>query len=75
MAGIAAGSGSACSSGDPKPSAVLQALGLSPEWTTGGLRLTVGAQNTDAEIDYTLGKIVEIVLKLSALEAGYQVVA
>lgn len=75
VAEIAAGSGSACSSGDPKPSAVLQALGLSPEWTTGGLRLTVGAQNTDAEIDYTLGKIVEIVLKLSALEAGYQVVA
>lgn len=75
VAGVAAGSGSACSSGDPKPSAVLQALGLSPEWTTGGLRLTLGAQNTNAEIDYTLGTIVEIVRKLSALEASYRVVA
>ncbi|MBP6015462.1 MAG: cysteine desulfurase [Candidatus Promineofilum sp.] len=73
VAGIAAGSGSACSSGDPKPSAVLQSVGLSPEWTTGGLRLTLGTQNTNAEIDYTLGAIIETVQKLSALEAGYQV--
>ncbi len=75
VAGIAAGSGSACSSGDPKPSAVLQVLGLSSEWTTGGLRLTLGAQNTNAEIDETLDTIVEIVQKLSALEAGYRVAA
>jgi cysteine desulfurase len=51
LAGIAASSGSACSSGDPKPSAVLQACGLGPEWTTGGLRFTFGLQNTPAEVD------------------------
>ncbi len=52
MAGIAASSGSACKSGDPKPSATLEAVGLGPEWTKGGLRLTVGRQNSVEEIDY-----------------------
>jgi len=71
VAGIAASSGSACSSGDPKPSAVLQSLGLGPEWTKGGLRLTIGAQNTTAEIDNTVDKLQEIVAALSALEFGF----
>lgn len=71
MAGIAASSGSACSSGDPKPSAVLQSLGLGPEWTTGGLRLTVGTQNTVAEIDRVVEKLPEMVETLSAVEATF----
>lgn len=64
LAGIAASSGSACKSGNPKPSATLEALGLGPEWTKGGLRLTVGRQNTVAEIDYALETIVTAVHKL-----------
>ncbi len=71
MAGIAASSGSACSSGDPKPSAVLQALGLGPEWTTGGLRLTIGTRNTAAEIDTVVEKLPQIVESLSAVEAHF----
>lgn len=71
MAGIAASSGSACSSGDPKPSAVLQALGLEPEWTKGGLRLTIGTQNTAADIDYTVDKLQEIVKALSTIEHSF----
>jgi cysteine desulfurase len=49
--GISAGSGSACSTGDPKPSSVLLALGLDDAWARGGLRLTVGRANTQADID------------------------
>jgi cysteine desulfurase len=64
LAGIAASSGSACKVGDPKPAAVLQAIGLSDEWTLGGLRLTVGRQNTLAEIDYTLEVIPGIIDRL-----------
>lgn len=71
MAGIAASSGSACSSGDPKPSTVLQSLGLGPEWTTGGLRLTIGSQTTADEIDYVIEKLPIIIERLSTVEAGF----
>lgn len=71
VAGIAAGSGSACSSGDPKPSAVLEALGLGPEWTKGGLRLTLGIHNTADEIDYTVKTLIDITRDLVALESGF----
>ena len=67
MAGIAASSGSACKSGDPKPSATLEAVGLGPEWTKGGLRLTVGRQNSADEIDYAVSLIPSIINKLQAL--------
>lgn len=71
VAGIAASSGSACSSGDPKPSAVLEALGLGPEWTKGGLRLTLGIHNTTDEIEYTVKTLTAIARDLAALEAAF----
>ena len=46
MAGIAVGSGSACLVGNPQPSATLEALGLTQEWTRGGLRFSFGRNNT-----------------------------
>ncbi len=46
MAGIAAGSGSACLVGNPQPSATLEALGLTQEWTRGGLRFSFGRNNS-----------------------------
>lgn len=52
--GIAASSGSACNTGNPEPSAVLQALGYPDALALGSLRLTVGKQTTDAEVDYLL---------------------
>ncbi|MCB9418484.1 MAG: cysteine desulfurase [Ardenticatenaceae bacterium] len=70
MAGIAASSGSACKSGDPKPSRTLKALGLAPEWTKGGLRLTVGMQNTAEHIAYFLEKMPAIIQKLQKLQAA-----
>jgi cysteine desulfurase len=63
LARVAASSGSACLTGDPEPSAVLQAMGLSPDWTKGGLRLTVGKQNTLEEIEYVIKILPEIVEK------------
>ncbi len=54
LSGIAASSGSACNTGSPKPSDVLLSIGLAPELALGSLRLTVGRQNTDADITYVL---------------------
>ncbi|MGD8855975.1 MAG: aminotransferase class V-fold PLP-dependent enzyme, partial [Chloroflexota bacterium] len=64
VAGVSASSGSACLTGDPKPSTVLEALGLGPEWTKGGLRLTVGRQNTLEDVDYALAVIPSLVGQL-----------
>ncbi len=67
VAGIAASSGSACKTGDPEPSDVLLALGLSPEWALGSLRLTVGRQTTEAHVDRLLEVLPGIVRKLRTL--------
>jgi len=69
MAGIGASSGSACKTGNPKPAATLEAIGLEPAWTKGGLRFTVGAANIAAEIDYTLNTLQTIVPRLQKLTA------
>jgi cysteine desulfurase len=69
MAGIAASSGSACKTGNPKPAAALQAIGLDDSWTKGGLRLTVGAQTTPEDVEYTLEQLQAIVPKLQKLAA------
>lgn len=66
-AGISVSGGSACKTGDPKPSSTLQAMGLSDEWTRGGLRLTIGDQNTIEDIDYVLDTLPRIVEKLNQL--------
>ncbi len=64
LAGIAASSGSACKTGDPRPSEVLLALGLPPEWALGSLRLTVGRQTTDAHVDRVLEVLPGLVQKM-----------
>jgi cysteine desulfurase len=68
LAGIAASSGSACKTGDPKPSEVLLALGLPTEWALGSLRLSVGRQTTDAQVDRFLEILPGIVKKLRESE-------
>ncbi|HKL11418.1 MAG TPA: cysteine desulfurase NifS [Clostridia bacterium] len=62
--GIAASSGSACTSGSLDPSHVLMALGLPHEIAHGSLRLTIGDFTTEEDVDYTVEKLVEIVEKL-----------
>jgi len=68
MAGVSASSGSACKTGNPKPSAVLQAVGLDAEWDRGGLRLTVGEQNSMEDIDFTVTQLPAILEKLRKLQ-------
>lgn len=60
MRGIAASSGSACSSLSIEPSHVLLALGLDKELAKGSLRLTFGDENTEADVDYLLATLKEI---------------
>ena len=64
LAGVAASSGSACKTGDPRPSDVLLACGLSPEWALGSLRLTVGRATTDADVDAVLALLPALVARL-----------
>lgn len=54
MKGIAASSGSACTSESLEPSHVLLAMGIPPEVAHGSIRLTLGKDNTEEEIDYFL---------------------
>jgi cysteine desulfurase len=65
--GIAASSGSACTSGSIEPSHVLVALGVSPDLAHGSVRFTVGADNTDEDVDYLLSVLPGIVEKLRAM--------
>ena len=67
LAGIAASSGSACTSGSLEPSHVLTAMGISEELARGSLRVTLGKGNTAAEIDRFLGVLPGIVARLREL--------
>lgn len=67
MAGVAASSGSACSSGSLEPSHVLLALGQTAELARSSLRITLGKENTEEEVDYLLGVLVDLVGRLRQL--------
>lgn len=62
--GIAASSGSACTSGILEPSHVLTAMGIAPEQAHGSIRFSLGKQTTKEEIDYVLKVFPEIVARL-----------
>jgi len=64
MPDVALSTGSACSSAVPAPSHVLRAIGLSPEAARGSVRFGLGRFNTEEEIDFAAGRIVESVRKL-----------
>lgn len=73
--GIAASSGSACTSGSLDPSHVLMAIGLPHEIAHGSLRLTLDRENTEEEVDFILEKIPEIVQKLRDMSPLYEEIA
>ena len=64
LKGIAASSGSACTSGSLDPSHVLLAIGLPHETAHGSLRITIGDETTDEEIDYFLAELPPIIKRL-----------
>ena len=69
--GIAASSGSACTSGSLDPSHVLLAIGLPHEKAHGSLRLTLDIDNTEEEIDVVLEKLPPIVQRLREMSPLY----
>lgn len=73
--GIAASSGSACTSGSLDPSHVLMAIGLPHEIAHGSLRLTLDRMNTEEEIEFVLEKVPEIVQKLRDMSPLYEEIA
>ena len=72
MHGVAASSGSACTSGSLDPSHVLLALGLPHEKAHGSLRLTLGDSTTEEEIDYVLEKLPAVVGRMRDMSPLYE---
>ena len=66
-AGICGSTGSACSTGSLDPSHVLMAIGLPHEIAHGSLRLTLGEQNTEEDIDYLIENVAKVVEGLRAM--------
>ena len=71
LKGISCSTGAACSSGAIEPSHVLTAIGLRPDQARSSLRLSLGKQNTDADIDRVLETLPEVVARLRALSPAY----
>jgi cysteine desulfurase len=67
LEGVAVSTGSACSSGTLEPSHVLRAMGLPSPRTQNSIRLSLGAGNTDADVDFVVSKLPSIVEKLRSL--------
>ncbi len=67
MKGIAASSGSACTSGSLEPSHVLLSMGIPHELAHGSIRITLGRDNTEEDIDYFMEVMPPIVERLRAM--------
>ena len=67
LEGVAVSTGSACSSGTLEPSHVLKAMGFNAHRTQNSIRFSLGARNTDAEIDRVIAVLPGIVEKLRSL--------
>jgi cysteine desulfurase len=72
LKGIACSTGAACSSGAVEPSHVLMALGLAPEDARATLRLSLGHQTTEDEIDFALAAIPPVIERLRRLSPTYK---
>jgi cysteine desulfurase len=67
LEGVAVSTGSACSSGTLEPSHVLRAMGLPSPRTQNSIRFSLGAGNTEADVDFVVSKLPGIVEKLRSL--------
>ncbi|OIQ59647.1 cysteine desulfurase NifS [Neomoorella thermoacetica] len=72
MKGICASSGSACTSGSLDPSHVLLAMGIPHEVAHGSVRMTLGRDNTEEDIDYVLEVMPEIIARLRSMSPLYE---
>jgi len=71
LEGIAASSGSACSTGSSEPSHVVTAMGVPPDVARGSLRMTLGHENTEEDVDRVLEVLPGIVGRLRAMSPLY----
>jgi len=71
MKGVAASSGSACTSGTLEPSHVLVAMGVSLEDSHGSVRFTLGRANTEEEVDYVIASLPALVERLRSMSPLY----
>jgi cysteine desulfurase len=67
LAGVYASSGSACSSASLEPSHVLVAIGRSAEVAQGSIRITLGKDNTEDQVDYLISTLLKLVQKLRSM--------
>ena len=69
--GIYCSSGSACETGSNEPSHILKAIGLTDDEANGSLRLTMGRETTQEDLDYTVEKLkksVEMLRKTRSID-------
>jgi cysteine desulfurase len=71
LKGLSVSTGAACSSGAIEPSHVLTAMGHSPDRARASIRFSLGKQNTDADIDFALQLVPEIVQRLREISPVY----
>jgi cysteine desulfurase len=72
LRGLSCSTGAACSSGAVEPSHVLTAIGLAPEDARATLRLSLGQQTTDEEIDFALDTIPPVIERLRQMSPTYK---
>ena len=71
-AGVCGSTGSACSTGSLDPSHVLMAIGLPHEIAHGSLRLTLGEQNTEEDVDYVIETVTDVVKTLRSMSPVWE---
>ncbi len=74
LKGFAVSTGAACSSGNPEPSPVLLALGLSREEAQSSLRVSLGWQTSQAEVDLFIETLKSVVIRLRSLKEDSKVI-
>ena len=69
-AGVYASAGSACAAGALEPSHVLRAMEIPEEYARGALRLSLGPENTETEVDHIIRTVTDVAARLRAVSVG-----
>ncbi len=72
LEGVAVSTGSACASGSLDPSHVLLAMGLEPEWAHGSIRISMGRETTEQEVEYFIEKLTSTIQRVRRMSTIYQ---